>query len=129
MLLFVPVASHCVLMCMLSVLVYLGVYVCSLAQMISVVCVRCVCGLCTRIRKSGGFVAWNSHGQAIVNSRLAMTRSIGDFDLKQSGVIAEPETTRVIVSVAMLLKNKKCLSVSHLFEYSFVNGPFIEMQE
>ncbi|XP_062871858.1 protein phosphatase 1K, mitochondrial [Trichomycterus rosablanca] len=50
-----------------------------------------------RIRESGGFVTWNSLGQANVNSRLAMTRSIGDFDLKQSGVIAEPETSRVIL--------------------------------
>ncbi|XP_027021778.2 protein phosphatase 1K, mitochondrial isoform X2 [Tachysurus fulvidraco] len=50
-----------------------------------------------RIRKCGGFVTWNSLGQANVNSRLAMTRSIGDFDLKQSGVIAEPETSRAIV--------------------------------
>uniref|UniRef100_A0A8B9KRK0 Si:ch211-149b19.3 n=1 Tax=Astyanax mexicanus TaxID=7994 RepID=A0A8B9KRK0_ASTMX len=47
-----------------------------------------------RIRNSGGFVTWNSLGQANVNSRLAMTRSIGDFDLKNLGVIAEPETTR-----------------------------------
>ncbi|TSL61111.1 Protein phosphatase 1K, mitochondrial [Bagarius yarrelli] len=41
-----------------------------------------------------------SLGQANVNGRLAMTRSIGDFDLKQSGVIAEPETTRVTVQHA-----------------------------
>ncbi|XP_030629782.1 protein phosphatase 1K, mitochondrial [Chanos chanos] len=50
-----------------------------------------------RIRQSGGFVTWNSLGQANVNGRLAMTRSIGDFDLKKSGVIAEPETTRVTI--------------------------------
>ncbi|KAK3547188.1 hypothetical protein QTP86_017553, partial [Hemibagrus guttatus] len=50
-----------------------------------------------RIRKCGGFVTWNSLGQANVNSRLAMTRSIGDFDLKQCGVIAEPETTHITV--------------------------------
>ncbi|XP_017576600.1 protein phosphatase 1K, mitochondrial [Pygocentrus nattereri] len=50
-----------------------------------------------RIRNSGGFVTWNSLGQPNVNSRLAMTRSIGDFDLKNSGVIAEPETTRITV--------------------------------
>ncbi|KAI5609245.1 protein phosphatase 1K, mitochondrial-like isoform X1, partial [Silurus asotus] len=50
-----------------------------------------------RIRQSGGFVTWNSLGQANVNSRLAMTRSIGDFDLKQIGVIAEPETTRIMI--------------------------------
>ncbi|XP_066574195.1 protein phosphatase Mn(2+)-dependent 1K isoform X2 [Amia ocellicauda] len=48
-----------------------------------------------RIKKSGGFVAWNSLGQPHVNGRLAMTRSIGDFDLKRTGVIAEPETKTV----------------------------------
>ncbi|MBN3282928.1 PPM1K phosphatase, partial [Polyodon spathula] len=48
-----------------------------------------------RIKKSGGFVAWNSLGQPHVNGRLAMTRSIGDFDLKRNGVIAEPETKRI----------------------------------
>ncbi|XP_050969015.1 protein phosphatase 1K, mitochondrial [Labeo rohita] len=48
-----------------------------------------------RIRKTGGFITWNSLGQPHVNGRLAMTRSIGDFDLKTSGVIAEPETKRI----------------------------------
>uniref|UniRef100_A0A668A3M7 protein-serine/threonine phosphatase n=1 Tax=Myripristis murdjan TaxID=586833 RepID=A0A668A3M7_9TELE len=48
-----------------------------------------------RIKKSGGFVTWNSLGQPHVNGRLAMTRSIGDFDLKNMGVIAEPETRRI----------------------------------
>ncbi|KAM3865236.1 protein phosphatase Mn(2+)-dependent 1K [Diretmus argenteus] len=48
-----------------------------------------------RIKKSGGFVTWNSLGQPHVNGRLAMTRSIGDFDLKNMGVIAEPETKRI----------------------------------
>ncbi|KAM4603979.1 protein phosphatase Mn(2+)-dependent 1K isoform 2-T2 [Polymixia lowei] len=48
-----------------------------------------------RIKKSGGFVTWNSLGQPNVNGRLAMTRSIGDFDLKNMGVIAEPETKRI----------------------------------
>ncbi|XP_051819882.1 protein phosphatase 1K, mitochondrial isoform X1 [Antechinus flavipes] len=48
-----------------------------------------------RIKKCGGFVAWNSLGQPHVNGRLAMTRSIGDLDLKNSGVIAEPETKRI----------------------------------
>ncbi|XP_068949941.1 protein phosphatase Mn(2+)-dependent 1K [Petaurus breviceps papuanus] len=48
-----------------------------------------------RIKKCGGFVAWNSLGQPHVNGRLAMTRSIGDLDLKSSGVIAEPETKRI----------------------------------
>ncbi|MGH0132133.1 UNVERIFIED_CONTAM: hypothetical protein FKN15_049994 [Acipenser sinensis] len=41
------------------------------------------------------YVAWNSLGQPNVNGRLAMTRSIGDFDLKRKGVIAEPETKRI----------------------------------
>ncbi|XP_022616868.1 protein phosphatase 1K, mitochondrial-like isoform X2 [Seriola dumerili] len=48
-----------------------------------------------RIQKFGGFVTWNSVGQANVNGRLAMTRSIGDFHLKNSGVIAEPDTQRL----------------------------------
>ncbi|NXW85738.1 PPM1K phosphatase, partial [Alopecoenas beccarii] len=48
-----------------------------------------------RIRKCGGFITWNSLGQPHVNGRLAMTRSIGDLDLKNSGVIAQPETKRV----------------------------------
>ncbi|KAM3928044.1 protein phosphatase Mn(2+)-dependent 1K-like [Leptodactylus fuscus] len=48
-----------------------------------------------RIRDCGGFVAWNSLGQPHVNGRLAMTRSIGDLDLKSVGVIAEPETKRI----------------------------------
>ena len=50
-----------------------------------------------RIKKSGGFVTWNSLGQPNVNGRLAMTRSIGDFDLKNMGVIAQPETRRIKV--------------------------------
>lgn len=32
-----------------------------------------------------------------MNGRLAMTRSLGDLDLKSSGVIAEPETKRIKV--------------------------------
>ncbi|XP_029381806.1 protein phosphatase 1K, mitochondrial isoform X2 [Echeneis naucrates] len=50
-----------------------------------------------RIQKFGGFVTWNSIGQANVNGRLAMTRSIGDFHLKDNGVIAEPDTQRLTV--------------------------------
>ncbi|KAG8134389.1 putative Protein phosphatase 1K protein [Naja naja] len=39
-----------------------------------------------RIKKCGGFIAWNSLGQPHVNGRLAMTRSIGDLDLKKYGI-------------------------------------------
>lgn len=53
-----------------------------------------------RIQSCGGFVTWNSVGEANVNGRLAMTRSIGDFHLKPSGVIAEPDTTRITVQHA-----------------------------
>lgn len=53
-----------------------------------------------RIQRCGGFVTWNSVGQANVNGRLAMTRSIGDFHLKTSGVIAEPDTQRVNIKHA-----------------------------
>ncbi|XP_007899551.1 protein phosphatase 1K, mitochondrial [Callorhinchus milii] len=50
-----------------------------------------------RIKKAGGFIAWNSLGQPFVNGRLAMTRSIGDLALKATGVIAEPETRKIMV--------------------------------
>lgn len=53
-----------------------------------------------RIQSCGGFVEYNSLGVANVNGRLAMTRSIGDFHLKNNGVIAEPETQRVTVQPA-----------------------------
>ncbi|XP_024115132.1 protein phosphatase 1K, mitochondrial [Oryzias melastigma] len=50
-----------------------------------------------RVKRSGGFITWNSLGQPNVNGRLAMTRSIGDLDLKKTGVIAEPETKRILL--------------------------------
>ncbi|XP_028420067.1 protein phosphatase 1K, mitochondrial [Perca flavescens] len=53
-----------------------------------------------RIQMFGGFVTWNSVGEARVNGRLAMSRSIGDFHLRSSGVIAEPDTRRVTVQHA-----------------------------
>ncbi|XP_031707258.1 protein phosphatase 1K, mitochondrial [Anarrhichthys ocellatus] len=53
-----------------------------------------------RIQRFGGFVTWNSVGEANVNGRLAMSRSIGDFHLKASGVIAEPDTRRLTVQHA-----------------------------
>ncbi|XP_068443917.1 protein phosphatase 1K, mitochondrial [Clinocottus analis] len=53
-----------------------------------------------RIQRLGGFVTWNGVGEANVNGRLAMTRSIGDFHLKDSGVIAEPDTRRLTVQHA-----------------------------
>lgn len=44
-------------------------------------------------------------GQPHVNGRLAMTRSIGDLDLKNSGVIAQPETKRVQVKEDLLYRD------------------------
>ncbi|XP_067909411.1 protein phosphatase Mn(2+)-dependent 1K-like [Heterodontus francisci] len=48
-----------------------------------------------RIKECGGFINWNSAGDPYVNGRLAMTRSIGDVDLKQFGVTAQPEVHTV----------------------------------
>ncbi|XP_043912144.1 protein phosphatase 1K, mitochondrial-like [Protopterus annectens] len=48
-----------------------------------------------RIRQFGGFVQWNNAGEPYVNGKLAMTRSIGDIQLKPFGVIAEPEVCKV----------------------------------
>ncbi|GAB6033439.1 hypothetical protein CHUAL_013325 [Chamberlinius hualienensis] len=45
-----------------------------------------------RIEKSGGHIVCNSIGQLLVNGRLAMTRSLGDLELKQFGVLSMPDT-------------------------------------
>ncbi|XP_074605095.1 protein phosphatase Mn(2+)-dependent 1K-like [Brevipalpus obovatus] len=45
-----------------------------------------------RVLKSGGFIKAMGNGSGLVNGRLAMTRSIGDLDLKPFGVIAHPYT-------------------------------------
>lgn len=51
-----------------------------------------------RILKSGGVVRVDSLGRSLVNGRLAMTRSLGDLDLKPYGVIPEPDTRYLQVS-------------------------------
>lgn len=43
---------------------------------------------------SKGFIKYDSLGRGLVNGRLAMTRSIGDLDLKPYGVIAQPDTKK-----------------------------------
>ncbi|XP_030059000.1 protein phosphatase 1K, mitochondrial isoform X2 [Microcaecilia unicolor] len=48
-----------------------------------------------RIEQSGGFIDWNSAHEPYVNGKLAMTRSIGDVQMKTFGVIAQPEVRRV----------------------------------
>ncbi|KAI2796703.1 Protein phosphatase 1K, mitochondrial [Blomia tropicalis] len=45
-----------------------------------------------RIVNSNGFIKYDSLGRGLVNGRLAMTRSLGDLDLKPYGVIAMPDT-------------------------------------
>lgn len=53
-----------------------------------------------RIIKSNGVIKNdNSLGVGLINGRLAMTRSIGDLDLKPFGVIALPETRSLEVGV------------------------------
>jgi protein phosphatase 1K len=48
-----------------------------------------------RIKESGGRVLTDSIGRTLVNSQLAMSRSIGDLELKNYGVTARPELRRV----------------------------------
>ncbi|RWS21780.1 protein phosphatase 1K-like protein [Leptotrombidium deliense] len=48
-----------------------------------------------RVIKSGGTIITNSLGTSLVNGRLAMTRSIGDFDVKPFGVTCIPDTQTV----------------------------------
>uniref|UniRef100_T1IXQ3 protein-serine/threonine phosphatase n=1 Tax=Strigamia maritima TaxID=126957 RepID=T1IXQ3_STRMM len=45
-----------------------------------------------RIVQSKGMVVTDSYGRSLVNGRLAMTRSLGDLDLKPYGVSAMPDT-------------------------------------
>nr|XP_033796440.1 protein phosphatase 1K, mitochondrial-like [Geotrypetes seraphini] len=48
-----------------------------------------------RIEQSGGFIEWNRVNEPYVNGKLAMTRSIGDVQMKSFGVTAQPEMRRV----------------------------------
>ncbi|XP_046376609.1 protein phosphatase 1K, mitochondrial-like [Haliotis rufescens] len=50
-----------------------------------------------RIQEHGGKIVHNSLGIAQVNGRLSMTRSIGDVELKQYGVIAKPHVRSIEV--------------------------------
>lgn len=50
-----------------------------------------------RIKAAGGHITENSLGIAHVNGRLAMTRSIGDVELKPFGVTAEPDIRSIEV--------------------------------
>lgn len=50
-----------------------------------------------RILKSGGTIKTDNLGRHLVNGRLAMTRSLGDLDLKPCGVSAQPDTRSVEV--------------------------------
>ncbi|XP_054711544.1 protein phosphatase 1K, mitochondrial-like [Uloborus diversus] len=45
-----------------------------------------------RILKSGGMIKVDNLGRSLVNGRLAMTRSLGDLDLKPFGVSAQADT-------------------------------------
>jgi len=48
-----------------------------------------------RIIESGGTVTHDTIGRSLVNSRLCMSRSIGDLELKSQGVIADPDIKQV----------------------------------
>ena len=50
-----------------------------------------------RIKKSGGVITQPSLGQPRVNSKLDMSRSIGDVELKAYGVTCEPDTRHIQV--------------------------------
>lgn len=50
-----------------------------------------------RVLKERGTIIWTSLGRALVNGRLAMTRSLGDMDLKAYGVSATPDTSTMAI--------------------------------
>ncbi|XP_013095385.2 protein phosphatase 1K, mitochondrial-like [Biomphalaria glabrata] len=51
----------------------------------------------SRIKSKGGHIIHNSQGVAHVNGRLAMTRSLGDVELKSFGVTAQPQLRSIEV--------------------------------
>lgn len=50
-----------------------------------------------RIKEAGGQVVTDSIGRVMVNARLAMSRSIGDLELKKYGVTAQPDLKAVTI--------------------------------
>eukprot|EP00096_Caligus_rogercresseyi_P009619 TRINITY_DN3291_c0_g1_i1.p1 TRINITY_DN3291_c0_g1~~TRINITY_DN3291_c0_g1_i1.p1 ORF type:complete len:350 (+),score=77.95 TRINITY_DN3291_c0_g1_i1:25-1074(+) len=48
-----------------------------------------------RIKSLGGTVVADEIGRHLVNKRLSMSRSLGDFELRPFGVISEPDITRL----------------------------------
>ena len=50
-----------------------------------------------RIKEAGGSVITDSIGRIMVNARLCMSRSIGDLELKQCGVTADPDIKKMTI--------------------------------
>lgn len=50
-----------------------------------------------RIEAHGGYVHREDSGRCLVNDRLAMSRSLGDLELKAHGVIATPDVMSIEV--------------------------------
>ena len=50
-----------------------------------------------RIKEMGGRVTTDNIGRSLVNSRLAMSRSIGDLELKKYGVTSKPQLKKVTI--------------------------------
>jgi protein phosphatase 1K len=68
-----------------------------------------------RIVNAGGCVTYDSLGNARVNGRLEMSRSLGDVELKGAGVISEPDITALNVS------DTDCITLNiSLSFYSFI---------
>ena len=58
-----------------------------------------------RIKRHGGKLVTNSLGEPRVNGRLAMTRSLGDCEMKQFGVIAKPHIKSMEVNIYIYIYN------------------------
>ena len=65
----------------------------------------------------------DSIGRCLVNGRLCMSRSIGDLELKETGVICEPDIKQVRVrwyqQLKKLIRKKQCV-ISADFGYCLV---------
>lgn len=56
-----------------------------------------------RIELSQGKVVVDDVGRGMVNGRLAMTRSIGDLELKRFGVSAVPDVRKIKVKKPIII--------------------------
>ena len=79
-----------------------------------------------RVEQSQGEIFIDSSGRGLVNGRLAMTRSLGDLELKPFGVTAVPDVRKMKVYISHFgskcIGLYTCLNFSNCFFSSYKRG-------